>query len=76
MDMYRVDLPIFAILTMGDERLPMTIPVNAQVAVRRSRAGSGDATLLDVEWNATRLMVFAEDLARRATVLGTAARSE
>lgn len=66
---YRVHTPLFAILTLESDRVPITIPVNAFIDVNEMWEDTGDKTLVEIEWNARTLMMFARDLLTRAAIV-------
>jgi hypothetical protein len=57
---------MFAILTLGEDRVPITIPVNARIEVLGGQQQTGNSGLVQVVWSNRSLLVFAEDLERRA----------
>lgn len=61
---YKLHAPALAIMTTSEgQRIPVTIPKNATVAVK---AGPLDGTrLIDVEWEGHLVMMFTVDLRER-----------
>ena len=74
METYRLHRPTFAILTIEEERVPITIPVNASVDVLMAPSVVNARTLIDVEWEGRTVLVFARDLEVRASVSRASAR--
>jgi hypothetical protein len=73
---YLVRSPLFAILTLESEKLPITIPVNAFIDAPETWDAVSEKTLVDIEWNARKLVVFVHDLQSRASLVPPEGRSQ
>lgn len=66
---YRVETPLLGIWTLDCDRLPLTIPVNAELSVQAVNGAMEEQTVVTARWNGRDLMVFAEDLQRKAALV-------
>jgi hypothetical protein len=68
---YRVHSAMLGIVNLDGERVPVTIPANSELSVAEAGCqGRAEGTMLKVaDWNATRVMVFMQDLENRAIAL-------
>ena len=63
---YRLKTPTLAILDQDGHKLPLTIPLGAEVRVVEPIY---ENKLLDVEWEGKRVLMFALDLRERGELL-------
>jgi len=71
-DKFRILTPTLGIQVIEGERIPVTIPADATVAVTGTRDAEG---LLTIDWDGRTLLMYCHDLDERAEAVRSAGSS-